>query len=271
MLYDGFVGDLTETSEVVWNDVYARLKPGAHLIALMTPITYHRVACSIEDAGFEIRDQIAWIHDGDTSIQPAWLSCVMARKPLEGTVAETVLTYGTGALNIDACRIPTTDKLGGGAEKQTTADQKGNDGWTRPWMDDEHAREAHAERIRQNVARAEALGRFPANVIHDGSEIVETAFASFGEKGGGDKRGTCSGKRPAGFGNVGWDTGDGEPNARVYSDSGTIARFFFKARTKAELMTYFSRMIIPETGKLLAKGGIENPSIVVEPWQTNRS
>lgn len=96
----------------------------------------------------------------------------MARKPLVGTVAANVLAHGTGALNIDGCRVPTDDKLGGGAEKATTVDQKGNEGWTRPWMEDEAARESHAARVRSNVERAESMGRWPANLIHDGSGEV---------------------------------------------------------------------------------------------------
>lgn len=94
----------------------------------------------------------------------------LLRKPLsEGTVAANVLAHGTGALNIDASRIATADSLDGGASTTTRASQKGNEGWTRPWMEDEWAREAHAARVRQNVAKAEALGRWPSNLIleHD--------------------------------------------------------------------------------------------------------
>jgi hypothetical protein len=90
---------------------------------------------------------------------------VVARKPVEGTVASNVLRYGTGAINIDATRIATTDPLGGGAETETRADQKGNEGWERPWMSDPEAQAAHAATVRANVIKAEALGRFPANVM----------------------------------------------------------------------------------------------------------
>jgi DNA modification methylase len=100
-----------------------------------------------------------------TALKPAFEPIVLARKPLEGTVAANVLEYGTGGLHIDACRIATDDALGGGAETGTTAAQKGNDGWTRPWMDDDDAREAHAARVRDNVVKAQELGRWPANVL----------------------------------------------------------------------------------------------------------
>jgi len=90
------------------------------------------------------------------------------RKPLsEGTVAANVLKHGTGALHIDRCRVATTDTLDGGASTSTTAAQKGNEGWTRPWMQDEEARSAHAARVRENVAKAEDLGRWPGNLILD--------------------------------------------------------------------------------------------------------
>lgn len=100
-----------------------------------------------------------------TALKPASEPVVVARKPLAGTVASNVLAYGTGALNIDGCRVATTDSLGGGAEKATTRDQKGDEGWIRPWMSDRAARDAHAQRVRDNVAKAESLGRWPANVV----------------------------------------------------------------------------------------------------------
>jgi hypothetical protein len=87
------------------------------------------------------------------------------RKPLEGTVAANTLKHGCGGLNIDASRITTGDALGGGAATQTTATQKGNEGWVRPWMSDPSAQQAHATRVRDNIAKAEALGRWPANLI----------------------------------------------------------------------------------------------------------
>src|SRR5690606_2042264 len=87
------------------------LKPGGHLLALGGTRTYHRLACAIEDAGFEIRDCLVWMYgngfpkslnlDGDwqgwgTALKPAYDPFVVARKPLIGTVAENVQRYGTG-------------------------------------------------------------------------------------------------------------------------------------------------------------------------------
>jgi len=92
---------------------------------------------------------------------------IVARKPLGGTVAANVLQHGTGALNIDACRVPTTDKLGGG---HSSSGQQMQDGWHRPWMDDPEAVAANAARSRESVAKAEELGRWPANVTLDESQ-----------------------------------------------------------------------------------------------------
>lgn len=174
-----------------WSECLRVLKPGGHLLAFGGARTYHRLACAVEGAGFEIRDQIMWLYGSGfpksknlkgewegwgTALKPAHEPIVVARKPLVGTVSANVRAHGCGVLNIDATRIPTDESLGGGAEKKTTASQKGVDGWVRPWMDDPAMRDAHAARVRANVEHAEALGRWPANVIHDGSEEVVERF-----------------------------------------------------------------------------------------------
>ncbi|AEJ93638.1 DNA methyltransferase [Mycobacterium phage Doom] len=109
------------------------LKPGGHLFAFGGSRTWHRLTVAIEDAGFEIRDSIAWLYGSGfpksldvskaidkaapatdavkqwqgwgTALKPAFEPIVVARKPLAGTVAANVLAHGTGALNIDACRV----------------------------------------------------------------------------------------------------------------------------------------------------------------------
>ena len=105
-----------------------------------------------------------------TALKPATEPIVVARKPLEGTVADNVQKWGVGALNIDGCRIFTTDKLGGG---HSTSGQQMTNGWHRPWMDDPEAVEANAARSREAVAKAEALGRWPANVLLDEAAAAE--------------------------------------------------------------------------------------------------
>jgi hypothetical protein len=100
-----------------WLEVYRVLKPGAHLVAFGGTRTYHRMACAIEDAGFEIRDCLSWLYGSGfpkslnlpgglgTALKPSWEPCVLARKPIKGTVVQNVYAHGTGALNVDACRI----------------------------------------------------------------------------------------------------------------------------------------------------------------------
>lgn len=106
-------------------ELYRVLKPGGHLLAFGGTRMYHRMTCAVEDAGFEIRDSIHWTYatgfpkshnpfrdDDDprrrglgTALKPSHEPIVVARKPLAGTVAANVLEWGTGALNIDGCRV----------------------------------------------------------------------------------------------------------------------------------------------------------------------
>lgn len=160
-----------------------------------------------------------------TALKPAWEPIVVARKPLAGTVAENVLAHGVGALNIDGGRVQTKDSLGGG--DQSVNIKKKGEGWDRPWMHDESAKAAHAERVNANVVKAEALGRWPANLIHDGSDEVVSLFPS--EAGAaapvtvrnGDKfRNT--------FGAFGGDID--EAGSTFRGDTGTAARFFYCAK-----------------------------------------
>jgi hypothetical protein len=156
----------------------------------------------------------------EREISPAHEPIVVARKPLSGTVAANVAQWGTGALNIDGCRVATSDKLGGGGEKAETAGKFTNEGWRRPWMDDPEASEAFAAKVRANVEKSEALGRFPANLIHDGSDEVLEVFAAFGE------RRTSGNKRPTTF-SMGYHGGSGDDRVPIdHCDGGTAARFF---------------------------------------------
>ena len=165
------------------------LKPGGHLLSFAAARTYHHMAVGIEMAGFEIRDQIMWVfgsgfpksHNlkGDragwgTALKPAHEPICMARKPFPGTVAANVAEHGTGAINIDACRVsPTGERLGGGDENGKVSKPEG---WSRPWMNDPDHVAAHGVKVTANVAKATQLGRWPANLIHDGSDVVLAMF-----------------------------------------------------------------------------------------------
>jgi DNA modification methylase len=112
-----------------WTESWARevfrvLKPGAHFINFGAPRAHHRAWAGAEDAGFEIRDTLAWLFgqgfpkslnlDGEwngwgTALKPAFEPIMLARKPVDGTLTKNVQTWGTGALNIRATRIDSPD------------------------------------------------------------------------------------------------------------------------------------------------------------------
>jgi len=93
------------------------LRPGAHLTAFGAPRTAHRLACALEDAGFELRDTLLWLYGTGmpksrrlpggraTSLKPAYEPILLARKPLDGTIEQNLKAHRTGALNADACRV----------------------------------------------------------------------------------------------------------------------------------------------------------------------
>jgi hypothetical protein len=207
------------------------LKPGGYLINFSSPRMYHRMVSGVEDAGFEIRDQIFWVFasgfpkshnlDGDfdgwgTALKPAHEPIVVARKPLKGSVARNMQTYGVGAMNIDACRVD-----GGGTWKYGSQPKlnggRYNPGHLTP-------KERHAE----NIEGGED-GRWPANLIHDGSDEVTSLFPySRGQQSNvkgteqsrtGDENTHCYGE----FGS--------RERFTKRSDNGTAARFFYCAKT----------------------------------------
>ena len=220
----GFMGKSWDSSGVafnveVWQEALRVLKPGGHLIAFSGSRTYHRMAVAIEDAGFEIRDQIMWVygsgfpkslniakaldkseglleHEGTgmipdgsptmsmypaikpseyvspeppgfhakqwdgwgTALKPAHEPMVLARKPLIGTVANNVLTHGTGGLNIDASRVGTTVETWPASRSFASGISSG-------------FTEGLEKGETQPTGEAPA-GRWPANFIHDGSDEV---------------------------------------------------------------------------------------------------
>lgn len=210
-----------------WTEVLRVLKPGAHLLAFGGTRTSHRLVCAIEDAGFEIRDQLAWIfgsgfpkshnlegeHEGwGTALKPAHEPIVLARKPLEGTVAENMAKYGTGALNIDACRV--------GSTKSVPASPRGPQ---------DRIFGAYGAQDGSESGHDPSIGRWPANVLHDGSGEVIAAFPN-----------SINGGRLTPGNNVKESSGWGGHSYadRVKStferDDGSAARFFYCAKASRE-------------------------------------
>ena len=118
----GFMGQTWDGGDIAfrqetWELAMKLLKPGGHLLAFSASRNYHRMAVAIEDAGFEIRDQLMWLYGsgfpkslnlGDgwgTALKPAHEPIVMARKLIEGTNKNNKEKYGTGGINIDGCKI----------------------------------------------------------------------------------------------------------------------------------------------------------------------
>lgn len=212
--------DYDVPEQAIWEECLRVLKPGGHLLAFAGTRTQHRMAVRIEDAGFEIRDMIAWVYGSGfpksmdvskainkaagavrevigkaqwsnsaahfvpgedhtarvtlditapatdaarqwqgwgTALKPALEPITVARKPFKGTVAANALEWGTGAINIDGCRVA-------------------GDAWTRrtPYKDNIKGGQLHAAKSESIYAcgpqSGNELGRWPANLIHDGSD-----------------------------------------------------------------------------------------------------
>lgn len=260
--------DYDVPSVEVWKECLRILKPGGHLLAFAGTRTQHRMAVRIEDAGFEIRDMIAWVYGSGfpkslnigkavdklqgneriiidkkpigysglkrnanltddnwkgikeedtglevtkgnsnfegwgTALKPALEPITVARKPIQGTVADNVLKHGTGGINIDACRI-IIDKNDINLRENPTHSKS-------TFFKSSY----HEITDKLNIQ----IGRFPANFIHDGSDEVVGVFPHAKFKGGGGIR-----KKEKGVFNLG---GDGGVNTE-YKDDGSAARFFY--------------------------------------------
>ena len=272
----GFMGKAWDSTGVAfdpatWAACLHVLKPGGHLLSFGATRTSHRIACAIEDAGFEIRDTIAWMfgsgfpksldvskaidkaagarrevigasarHGGGssdifpergpslatapattaaiqwqgwgTALKPAMEPIIVARKPLIGTVAACVLKHGTGAINVDGCRVGD----GRGIRKEAPDDKS------------ETVSVGGYLNAKDGIA-IDGLGRWPANVILD-----DEAGAMLDEQ---------SGDRPTGMGGTTkWNTGSvaysGPASSQNwetigYGDSGGASRFFYSPKADA--------------------------------------
>jgi site-specific DNA-methyltransferase (adenine-specific) len=288
-----------------WEAVYRVLKPGAHLVAFGAPRTYGRMQVAIEDAGFEVRDGLldviasddpvrlfveslsqeqagaffrciedsqfggllAWVFGSGfpkshnqpggwgTAIKPAFEPIILARKPLQGTVAANLAAHGTGALNIDACRIATTDADARDVGRSINRNVRESEpGW---------GMNRAAADVVASVVPAE--GRWPANIIHDGSDEVLAGFPA--EAGA---AAPASGQTHTGLSKSGSMSGHfngmGERAPAFHGDSGSAARFFYCAKATTEergegnnhptvkpidLMRWLCRLVTPRGGTVL--------------------
>jgi site-specific DNA-methyltransferase (adenine-specific) len=284
----GFMGQRWDATGIafdpsLWVAVRCVLKPGGYLLAFGGSRTYHRLACAVEEAGFEIRDQIMWVYGSGfpksldvgralaragagpevarrwtgwgTALKPAHEPLVVARNPPEGTVAENIMRYGTGALNIDCCRVPSE----GGKHRR-----------------DEPARgRRYAGRGATHFAPlpgsrgGDPAGRWPANLIHDGSNEVLSAFP---EAGG--QQAAVTGREPSSKTNNVYGAFGGRPATVPRDERATsAARFFYCAKATrrdrdegfdglpvrnhhptvkpAALMRYLCRLVTPPGGTVL--------------------
>lgn len=257
--------DYDVPSVEIWAECLRVMKPGGYLLSFAGTRTQHRMAVNIEDAGFEIRDMVSFLYDtnetaqaliesltqeqlklldatfgrdgmlawtygsgfpkshnleGDwqgwgTALKPALEPITLARKPLNGTVAANVLAHGTGALNIDGCRVDA-----GQGRPLRILDAKDTSNNTYAGRMDGGSLAGGSK-----AAGETTLGRWPANVIHDGSDEVLAAFpanagAAAPVKGTEDSAastGSVTGKRA-------------RVKGAFHADSGSAARFFYCAK-----------------------------------------
>ena len=262
----GFMGKEWDGGDIAfqantWRKCYELLKPGGHLIAFSGSRTYHRMAVAIEDAGFEIRDQCIWLYGsgfpkshniGDgwgTALKPAHEPMVLARKPLsEKSVSDNVMKHGTGAINIDGCRIegdvkhPDTmpdfrdqgeqskaaigvDKLSFGQtsnakRKKVVRKARTADG---VWTDNNSGMKSEGS----EYADADPRGRWPSNIMHDGSEQVQSIFPETSSTEVSRQR-THKGIWSAG------ELSETEQLMPAYGDQGNASRYFYCAKTSKD-------------------------------------
>lgn len=264
----GFMGHTWDGGDIAfrpetWAAVGAVMRPGAHLAAFGGTRGWHRIACAIEDAGFEIRDTLAWIYgtgfpkshklaDGvGTALKPAFEPIILARWPCDGTARGNFLKYGTGGLNVEACRIETDGPRMMATKLIGQPDLPGQ--------------RLYGAGLSPGCSGGEltALGRWPANVLHDGSAEVLDAFPR--SESTAALRADRDDIRGGNWGRSERPRLIGPETLQGYSDSGSAARFFYCAKAgRAErngskhptvkplsLMQWLTRLVTPPRGLVL--------------------
>lgn len=235
--------DYDVPSVEIWAECLRVLKPGGHLLSFAGTRTQHRMACNIEDAGFEIRDMIAWVYGSGfpkshnlkndwegwgTALKPALEPITVARKPFKGTIAANVQAHGTGGLNIDGCRV--------GDEVVSTHSRGANGAFPKRPGETSAEESGRKQDQREGLDHSERNGRWPANLIHDGSDKVLAAFpyTASGKAAAGGHRRTAEnmekGSTVYGGGRGIAGTSSTDEAGTLYGDSGSAARFFYCAK-----------------------------------------
>ena len=282
--WDG--GDIAFRKET-WALCFELLKAGGHLLAFSGSRTYHRMAVAIEDAGFDIRDQIMWIYgsgfpkslnigkaidkaEGNeresyekpeyvaksnkkpqresqvisgekgrytrgnsewegwgTALKPAHEPIVLARKPIsEKSIRENVVKHGTGAINIDECRIGNEERTHKG---MSSLGVMHDDDW------------------KPKGIEITSQGRYPANVIHDGLQ-EEWARYFYCPKTSTEERNTGLIGREAGQYSC---DGRNKQIENPYQRNQSVAQNTHPTVKPVELMRYLCRLVTPKGGTVL--------------------
>lgn len=244
-------------NKIYWEEVYRVLRPGGYLLAFGGTRMFHRLMVEIEDAGFEIRDTIMWVYGvgfpkghnigkstglpewqgWNTNLKPAWEPIIVARKPVESSVAQNAIKYGTGGMNIDGCRV--------GESGGTIQDSFSNE-----YLGQDTINFGHKRGIIHKIDK----GRYPANLIHDGSDEVLKHFPDAG--GGYGKKGSFKNTNLA---DQGHEYKLKETGQTVgYGDSGSAARFFYCAKASIKDRNEGCEMFEPQVGPKQFNEGMEN-------------
>lgn len=262
----GFMGMTWDGGDVAfqpatWAEALRVLKPGGYLLAFGGTRTYHRLVCAIEDGGFEVRDMLAWLYGSgfpkgtekatipaawkgwNTALKPAIEPICMGRKPMDGTLAENLQRWGTGALWIDGCRIEWADEAD---EADAKTKNRHADFGSGPRENNVYGAD---KRDRGASGNYDEPGRWPANVLHDGSDEVIGAFPVT----------SSVGHTPAARGKGGISTsGHGGQSgvAERKHDTGSAARFFYCAKAdRADRNEGLDGMPLRESGMVSNTSG----------------
>lgn len=248
--------DYSVPSVELWREVLRVLKPGGTLLSFAGSRTQHRMAVNIEDANFKLCDVLLWLYGQgfpkaydigkkvsefqgwkSHALKPAYEPIIMAMKPNVGSYANNALMHGVAGLNIDACRVP------GGSVTINTFDNG-----AKPFGD----------AVGEPYTSRQSSGRYPANILHDGSDDVLAGFPNV-------KAGVAVRHRSGGK-NCHSDTKKPPMPDMGYGDDGSTARFFYCAKANKRergkgnnhptvkplaLMQWLVRLVCPPDGIIL--------------------